>query len=110
MTFPFAFTLLALATSIVPCDASAMNTERSEAHPCATETYRTRGVVKGFTADRKLVNVAHEKIDGYMMAMTMTFEPRTREQVASLKVGDRIQFTFTVTDDGHRLLDNVTVE
>ena len=99
---------LTLALSIDASTAHASAAEQGQA--CAAETYRARGVVKGFTEERKLVNIAHENIEGFMMAMTMTFEPRSAAQVAKLKVGDRVHFTFTVTDDGRRLLDQVTVD
>ncbi len=90
--------------------APVQNDGTSSALPCAGETYKTRGVVKGISGDRKLVNIAHEKIEGYMMAMTMGFEPRSLEQVAALKPGDKVRFTFTATDDGRRVIDSITVE
>jgi len=76
----------------------------------AAETHSTRGVVKSFGPDRKFVNIAHEKIDGYMMAMTMSFEPRTPNQLDSLAVGDRVTFSFTETEDGRRLLNSIKKE
>ena len=66
--------------------------------------YRTRGVVKSFGPDRAYVNIAHEKIDGYMAAMTMSFEPRTSNQLADVKPGDTVAFTFVATQDGRRVI------
>jgi Cu/Ag efflux protein CusF len=79
----------------------------SIAHAGGSETYSSRGVVKSFGADRKYVNIAHEKIPGYMEAMTMSFEPRTVDQLGSLAVGDRVAFTFTATEDGRRVLQSI---
>lgn len=73
----------------------------------AAEVHSTRGVVKSFGPDRKFVNIAHEKIDGYMMAMTMSFEPRTATQLDGIQVGDTLVFSFTETEDGRRLLNSV---
>jgi Cu/Ag efflux protein CusF len=77
------------------------------AQACATSTHRTRGVVKSFGPERAFVNIAHEKIDGYMEAMTMSFEPRRPEQLAGVGAGDKVSFSFTETDDGRRLLDSL---
>ncbi|MBX3211561.1 MAG: copper-binding protein [Labilithrix sp.] len=72
--------------------------------------YTTRGVVKSFGPERKYVNIAHEDIDGYMMAMTMSFEPRSASQIASLSPGDKVRFTFTASDDGRRRIDAIAKE
>lgn len=71
------------------------------------ETYRTRGVVKGFGKDRKTINIEHEKIDGYMEAMMMSFEPRSPSQLDGLTAGDTVKFSFTATSDGRRLIDAI---
>lgn len=72
--------------------------------------YTTRGVVKSFGPERKYVNIAHDDIDGYMMAMTMSFEPRTASQIARLAPGDKVRFTFTASDDGSRRIDAIAKE
>jgi len=82
----------------------------SVAQASGSETYSTRGVVKSFGEGRKYVNIAHEKIPGYMEAMTMSFEPRTPEQLAGLDVGDRVSFTFTSTEDGRRVLNAIETD
>jgi Cu/Ag efflux protein CusF len=74
----------------------------------APTQYSTRGVVKGFGPKRAYVSVAHEKIPGYMEAMTMSFEPRRPEQLDGIDVGASVKLTFTATDDGHRMIDAIT--
>ena len=71
------------------------------------DTYRTRGVVKGFGPDRKTINIEHEKIDGYMEAMMMSFEPRTAKQLDGLAAGDTVKFSFTETEGGHRMINTI---
>ena len=66
-----------------------------------------KGVVKAFGPNRVFVNIAHDEIPGYMMAMTMTFEPKRAEQLAGLAVDDAVAFRFTETDDGKRILDSI---
>jgi Cu/Ag efflux protein CusF len=80
------------------------------AEACVTNTYRTRGVVRSFGPNRAYVSIAHEKIDGYMEAMTMSFEPRRANQLAAVSVGDKVSFSFTETEDGRRLLNFITKE
>ena len=81
-----------------------------EARACGTETYNTRGVIKSFGPERRYVNIAHEKIEGYMAAMTMSFEPRSSEQLLALHEGDTVTFSFTVTEDGKRYLNAIRKE
>ncbi len=81
-----------------------------EARACGTETYNARGVIKSFGPERRYVNIAHEKIEGYMAAMTMSFEPRSSEQLLALHEGDTVTFSFTVTEDGKRYLNAIRKE
>ena len=76
----------------------------------AEERYSAHGVVKSFGPKRAFVNIAHERIPGYIEAMTMSFEPRSEAQLAGLEVGARVAFAFTVTADEHRLLDSIAKE
>lgn len=71
------------------------------------ETYRTQGVVQSFGKDKRYVNIAHEDIPGYMMAMTMSFDPRTPAQLEGLSAGDKVAVTFTVSGD-KRWIDAIT--
>lgn len=99
--------VLAFAASVVTV---VIQFAPAVARACGSDTYATRGVVKSFGPDRKFVNIAHERIAGYMEAMTMSFEPRTADQLAGLSAGDKVSFSFTATDDGRRLLNSVKKE
>lgn len=78
-------------------------------HAVAAEQYKTRGVVQSFGKDKKYVNIAHEDIPGYMMAMTMSFDPRNAAQLEGLAAGDKVKVTFTV-DGNKRLIDSIAKE
>lgn len=80
-------------------------TVRAPAH--ASVTYEAGGRVVSISPDRAVAFIAHDAIPGVMGAMTMSFTARTTSQLAGLGPGDRVRFTFTVTDDGRRLLDAV---
>lgn len=103
--------ILRLALVVGAIAASFVAAERVSPSPVAhargAETYSARGVVKSFGPDRKYVNIAHEKIPGYMEAMTMSFEPSNADQLAGVAQGDRVLFTFRAMDDGRRILQSI---
>jgi Cu(I)/Ag(I) efflux system periplasmic protein CusF len=90
VTLSLPFTVAALSSG---CGKSA-STE-------AQKTYTTKGTIKSFGPDRKLVNIAHEAIPGYMSAMTMSFEPKTPDLVNGLAAGDKVTFTFAADGGKH---------
>lgn len=89
--------LLALALAFAAAAPAALTTS-SEA-VAKDERYTTRGTIQSFGKDRRYVNIAHEDIPGYMMAMTMSFDPRTPAQLDGLAPGDKVRVTFTVSGD-----------
>ena len=64
-----------------------------------TNQYPVHGVVRQIAPDRRHVTIQHEKIPGYMMAMTMDFSVHDTNTLSQLAVGDVIDFTLTVTSD-----------
>ncbi len=89
-----------LVASIVALGAWPAHSARAEG-----ERYTTRGTIKSFGKNRSYVSIAHEKIPGFMDAMTMAFKPRSAAQLAGFAVGDRVAFTFLVTAEGDHVLD-----
>lgn len=75
----------------------------------AAEKYTTKGTVQSFGKDRKYVNIAHEDIPGYMMAMTMSFDPRSASQLDGFHPGDKVKVSFTV-DGNKRWIDSISKE
>ena len=62
------------------------------------QVFQVKGVVEEVrAADRKL-KIAHEKIPGYMDAMTMTFDVKGPGELTALQRGDTISFRMVVTD------------
>lgn len=66
---------------------------------CGRKTYQVKGVVQEVSPEKKQVSVAHERIPGYMDAMTMKFDVKDTNELAGLKPGDDISFRMIVTDD-----------
>ncbi len=74
---------------------------QSTALPAA---HHATGVVRSFGPQRAYVNIAHDDIPGYMSAMTMSFEPASPEQIASLAEKDKVVFDFREDTEGRRIL------
>ncbi len=73
------------------------------AHSCLSasspeRTFDVTGVVKARLDDGALV-IQHEKIPGYMAAMTMRFTPADPAEASTLQPGDRIRFRYRVSGD-----------
>jgi Cu/Ag efflux protein CusF len=77
------------------------------ARASAANSYSARGVVQAVAPDRRAISIAHEAIPGFMPAMIMSFDARSAEQLADLRAGDHVTFSFTVTDDARVLLDSI---
>ena len=86
----FALILVAGCTpeAVAPKPAAATN-----------QTYAVRGVVQEIPADRRHANIKHEKIPGYMAAMTMDFSVRDPNLLNEIKAGDEITFSLVVTEN-----------
>ena len=63
------------------------------------QTYAVRGVVQAIPPDLRHATIKHEKIPGYMAAMTMDFSVRDTNALAGLAPGDEITFNLIVTAD-----------
>ena len=89
----FAFVLVLLVAgckpnSSVPAPVAATN-----------QTFAVRGVIQQIPPDGCHVTIKHEKIPGYMAAMTMDFSVRDTNALAGFAPGDEISFTLVVTAD-----------
>ena len=61
--------------------------------------YAVTGVVRELKADGTNIVIRHEKIPGFMEAMTMSFAARDPREIVSLRLDDRIAFRLLVTAD-----------
>jgi protein SCO1/2 len=67
----------------------------------STQIFEVKGVVQKLDEDGKTISIKHEKIPGYMEAMTMPFEVRNTNELAGIKPGDELLFKMLVTtNDG----------
>jgi protein SCO1 len=73
--------------------------DSSTPSPVATnQTYAVRGVIQQIPPDRRHVTIKHEKIPGYMAAMTMDFSVKDTNSLAGYAPGDEITFSLVVTE------------
>jgi Cu/Ag efflux protein CusF len=70
--------------------------------PAAVEAkaYTITGEVKGFQGPhQEAILLKHDKIEGFMDAMTMGFELKDKEMGKAFKVGDKVSGTLSVAGD-----------
>jgi Cu/Ag efflux protein CusF len=72
------------------------------------QTFTAKGVVKELKPGGESVLVSHEAITNFMDSMTMPIKVKEPEQLAGLRVGDRISFLLHVTKS--RELDRTDCE
>ncbi|MEJ2246128.1 MAG: copper-binding protein [Acidobacteriota bacterium] len=69
---------------------------RSESQPEQVQRHQLRGEVVAVDQDRHQVTLAHEKIEGFMDAMTMPFNVKDEWAIPLLAPGKRVQETLVV--------------
>jgi len=62
------------------------------------KTYQVKGVVQELKPEKNTVVIKHEKIPGYMDAMTMPFEVKDGKELDGLQPGDTVSFRIIVTE------------
>ncbi len=71
------------------------------------QRYQLRGKVLRLRPEARVASIEHEKIDGWMEAMTMEFPVPNEADFARLKVGAVIRATVNVNDLNYWLTDIV---
>jgi len=70
---------------------------RNEPKEPDVRTFTVKGEVAAIDPARETVTIAHEEIQGFMMAMTMPFKVRDRSLLAGVDVGDSVVGTLNVS-------------
>ncbi|MFO0678328.1 MAG: copper-binding protein [Polyangiaceae bacterium] len=78
-----------------------------EASLRGAKSYKATGTIKSFGPGRRYGNLAHDEIPGYMMPMTMSFEPKVASQLEGLAEGMRVEFVFLDTEDHRRVIESI---
>lgn len=61
----------------------------------AAVTHSGKGVVVAVDAAKSRVKINHEKIEGFMDAMTMWFDVKDAAMLNGIAVDDKVEFTIT---------------
>ena len=81
-------------------DTSAPRAPRAASKPAgpdqAVTDYVLKGIVKRVENELEHVRIQHEKIDGFMDAMTMRFAYKDKSVLGSLRLGDQVEGTLRV--------------
>lgn len=91
-----------------PLSEPAPGASGSKAPPAVADTYRAKGVIKGFGEGRKSIKIAHEEIPGYMKAMTMPFGVKSPSLLDGLNEGDAVDFAFVEGAGGGLVIQTMT--
>jgi len=65
----------------------------------SVKTYDVRGIIQQLSPDLRKATIKHEKIPGYMAAMTMDFTVKNTNELAGLAPNDEITFKLAVTEN-----------
>jgi len=97
--------LLAVLLAAAPLACAKRETagpEKASAPSANAKRYDLRGVIRAVDAGKREVTVEHEKIPGYMDAMTMKFPVRDDPQVFEiLRPGDRLEAKLVVDEEDY---------
>lgn len=79
-------------------------------HSGEPQRYELKGKVTKIEKEKKHLTVAHEKIQGFMEAMTMDFAVKDEAALEQVQVGDQIQATLIYNPTDNRTwLENLAV-
>ena len=72
---------------------------RESAQTASIKMFEAVGVIQRLDPDHGVVVIKHEKIEGFMDAMTMPFHVERQELLSGLQPGDKVRFTLRDTPD-----------
>jgi protein SCO1/2 len=97
---------LGLVVLALGCGGAQPGSEESAAGPLR---YPLSGQVVAVDAEKAALRVAHDRIPGYMDAMTMRFPVPDRESMAEVKERDHITATLVVAVDNRYWLEDLKI-
>lgn len=95
------FLALAMLALVGPQAAAQTSNQSSKER---TKYYCGKGEIVSLDEDRMAATIKHERIEGYMEAMTMRFKVEDGDVLKEVSRGDRVRFTFKDTPTQIRLV------
>ncbi len=93
------FRLLSLVIALMLCSQAMAQTPKER-----SRYFCGKGEVVSIAADAMSIVIRHERIEGFMEAMTMRFKAEDGDVIEGLKPGDRVRFTLRDTPALTRLV------
>ncbi len=90
--------IFALTTSCSRAPEPEVAKKSSASPPGTQQVFKVKGVVVSLSPREKTIQIKHEAIPNYMMAMTMPFDVKDTNEMKGLAPGDPVAFRLTVTD------------
>jgi protein SCO1/2 len=83
---------------------------KPDSPPTATEdptvkTFEVQGILRGVSPDHRIATIQHQKIPGYMPAMTMPFNVKAPQELDGIEIGCDITFKLVVRTNDHWIQD-----
>lgn len=100
-------TWLAGAALLAAVSTSCARSEHAYDYGQAKQRYKLHGEVLRLRPENRIAVIKHEKIEGWMEAMTMEFPVPSLAEYSKIKVGSVIRATVNVNDDYFWLTDIV---
>ena len=97
--------LALLAVAILLLAACARMPDRPVEHQ-----YQLHGVIKRLDGQAQTATIKHDKIEGWMEAMTMEFPVTSKDEFATLKTGQTINATVFVHADLDYRIGDIRIE
>jgi protein SCO1/2 len=92
-------TLLLIIPSLALLLAAGCKPSTTAATGASTNSYPVRGVVQSIATNLQSAVIQHEKIPGYMAAMTMELPVKNTNELSGVSPGDEVTFDMIVTED-----------
>jgi Cu/Ag efflux protein CusF len=83
---------------------TASTTPKLAPSPPKNGNYSGKGVVTKINLELVSVELKHEKIEGFMEAMTMEFYVTKKTELERLKVGDKVEFVIELKDGQEKIV------
>ena len=99
--------LASILAAFLPACSTSTNSKFDYGQP--KQTYQVRGVVLRLKPADRIAVIEHQKIEGWMEAMTMDFPVPDAAEFAKLKEGSKLSATVCV-NDMYYWLTSITLE
>jgi len=81
------------------------DSQRNVAEDSKVKTFEVQGILREVSPDHRMATIQHQKIPGYMPAMTMPFNVKVPQEFDGIEIGADITFKLVVHTNEHWIED-----